>query len=251
MPLKTIAVSGGFDPLHIGHIRMFKAASMLGRVVVILNNDNWLKDKKGFVFMPQSERAELISEYPFVDAVVLTDHKENDVDRSVCRTLAMVKPDMFANGGDRLSSNTPELAYCKETGIQMVFNIGGGKVQSSSWLTDAVRTSGITTERPWGRMTMYAHGPNYWLKTLTLKSGARTSLQKHANRGELWMCIEGDVTAIVGNASKVMGPFEATRFAAGATHRIESIHGGTIVEIGYGKCDEDDITRFQDDYKRT
>lgn len=250
--MKTVAVSGGFDPLHIGHLRMFEAARALGdRLVVILNNDNWLRSKKGFVFMPQSERLELIDKYPFVDDVILTEHEENDEDRSVCKILEELKPDIFANGGDRFNHNIPEYKLCEELGIEMVFGIGGGKVQSSGWLTDAVRRSGIMTERPWGRMTLYAHGPNYWIKTLTLKAGARTSLQKHEHRGELWMCIEGDVFTIIGSTRKEMAPFAATRFSAGTTHRLGSIHGGTIIEIGYGRCDEADIVRLEDDYKRT
>lgn len=136
--MRTVAVSGGFDPIHIGHVRMFKEAQALGdRLVVILNNDNWLITKKGFAFMPELERAEIIREFPFVDEVVITGHAPNDPDRSVCRELAAIKPAIFANGGDRKEvADIPEAAVCTEHGIEMIFNIGfGGKVQSSSWLT--------------------------------------------------------------------------------------------------------------------
>lgn len=140
--MKVVAVSGGFDPIHIGHLRMFQEARALGdRLVVILNNDYWLIKKKGFVFMPQEERAEIIAAFPFVDEVVLTVHEEGSEDRSICKELELLKPHIFANGGDRRNEDEiPESAVCREHGIEMVFNVGrGGKVQSSSWLTDKLK----------------------------------------------------------------------------------------------------------------
>jgi len=136
--MKIVAVSGGFDPLHIGHIRMFKEARALGdKLVVILNNDNWLKMKKGYSFMPEEERKEVIESLACVDEVYITKHSENSDDMSVCDALAEVKPHIFANGGDRKLDNIPEVAVCNEIGCEMIFNTGfGGKVQSSSWLLD-------------------------------------------------------------------------------------------------------------------
>ena len=137
-----VAVSGGFDPIHIGHVRMFKAARKLGdKLVVIVNNDNWLQKKKGFVFMPESERVELVREFPFVDRVVVTAHKKNDPDMSVSSMLKVLKPAIFANGGDRKPAGdpVPEVAVCEALGIRMVYNVGkGGKVQSSSWMVRQV-----------------------------------------------------------------------------------------------------------------
>jgi cytidyltransferase-like protein len=140
----VVAVSGGFDPIHIGHVRMFEQAKALGdELVVILNNDNWLKKKKGFAFMPEKERKEVIEAVRVVDRVVLTKHVPNDRDMSVSRMLRIVKPDIFANGGDRnkadaadpASSLYKDMNACKELNIKMIFNIGkGGKIQSSSWL---------------------------------------------------------------------------------------------------------------------
>lgn len=143
-----VAVSGGFDPTHIGHVRMFKAARKLGdKLVVILNNDNWLKDKKGYAFMPEAERAELIREFPFVDKVVISSHGVKDADRSVSRDLAKIRPAIFANGGDRKAlADIPEAATCKTHGIRMVFNVGGGKIQSSSWMV-AGATKALSTGR--------------------------------------------------------------------------------------------------------
>lgn len=140
----VVVVSGGFDPLHVGHVRLFNAAKKLGdRLVVILNNDNWLFAKKGFVFMKEQDRKEILESLSAVDEVVLTSHKRNDADRSVCRELRMIHPDIFANGGDRTpkdarkrtSSLNPEVALCEELGIKTVFNVGrGGKMRSSTEL---------------------------------------------------------------------------------------------------------------------
>lgn len=133
-----VAVSGGFDPIHIGHIRMMREAKKLGhKLVVILNNDNWLIKKKGYVFMPQEQRKEIIEALGCVDKVVLTKHPKNTKDMSVCQTLREIKPDIFCNGGDRRGKNldTAESAVCTQIGCKLIPGMGhGGKVQSSSWL---------------------------------------------------------------------------------------------------------------------
>jgi len=132
MDERIVAVSGGFDPLHVGHVRMIQAASGLGtKLVVIVNGDEFLMRKKGYVFMPLSERMEIIRALRGVDEVVAA----IDTDQTVCQTLRMVKPHVFANGGDRKdAAGIPEADVCRELGIEMVFNVGGGKVQSSSEL---------------------------------------------------------------------------------------------------------------------
>lgn len=136
--LKVVAVSGGFDPLHIGHIEMMKEAKALGdKLVVIVNNDNWLKKKKGFSFMEEQERRAVIEAVRYVDEVILTGHKENAEDMSVCKELKALKPDTFANGGDRKPDGdpVPEVELCERFGITMAYNVGkSGKIQSSSWL---------------------------------------------------------------------------------------------------------------------
>jgi cytidyltransferase-like protein len=140
---RIVAVSGGFDPLHIGHVRMFQEAKKLGdHLVVILNNDNWLRTKKGFSFMPETERKEIIEAIHCVDEVIITSHELDDMDRSVCRELSKIRPHVFANGGDRKPDGdpVPEVMLCQELGVELIYNIGaGGKVQSSSWLVDAAR----------------------------------------------------------------------------------------------------------------
>ena len=133
--MTTVAISGGFDPLHIGHIKLMKGARALGdRLVVILNNDNWLMKKKGFVFMPENERKTVLEAIRHVDQVVMTSHEADTKDVSVCKEIETLRPDIFANGGDRKEDNIPECDLCGKLGIKMVFNVGGGKEQSSSEL---------------------------------------------------------------------------------------------------------------------
>ena len=136
----VVAVSGGFDPIHVGHVRLFKAAKALGdELVIIMNNDVWLAAKKGKSFMPEDERKEIIESLECVDKVLITHHKEGFTDRSVAAELRELKPDVFANGGDRAPDlddvPTPEYDVCRALGIKMVWGVGGNKVQSSSWLT--------------------------------------------------------------------------------------------------------------------
>jgi len=127
-----VAVSGYFNPVHIGHIRMFKRAKKIGdKLIVIVNNDNQVKLKGSVQFMNEKERMEIISALKLVDKVILS----IDKDKTVCKTLKLIKPHIFANGGDRNQKNIPEVDICKEINCKMIFNVGrGGKIQSSSWL---------------------------------------------------------------------------------------------------------------------
>jgi D-beta-D-heptose 7-phosphate kinase/D-beta-D-heptose 1-phosphate adenosyltransferase len=136
---KLVVVSGGFDPIHIGHIRMITEAKKFGdKLIVIMNNDNWLIKKKGYFFMPEKERKEIIEAISGVDKVVLTKHNKNPKDMSVTHMLKLLKPNVFVQGGDRKPNNLPssEMIYCEKNNCKMVYGVGkGGKVQSSSWLS--------------------------------------------------------------------------------------------------------------------
>lgn len=130
--MKRVAVSGGFDPVHVGHLRMFQEAKKLGDyLTVILNCDDWLVRKKGKFFMTETERAEIIMGFACVDEVYIHQSDKDDVSDA----LRAVRPHIFANGGDRKEGNTPEGDVCKELGIDMAFSVGGEKIQSSSELT--------------------------------------------------------------------------------------------------------------------
>ena len=140
----TIAVSGGFDPIHIGHVRMIQEAADFGEVIVILNTDAWLKQKKGYVFMPFEERAEIIRALKGVKDVV----ECIDLDNTVCETLRSLTPTYFANGGDRKEGNVPEESVCKREGIIMLWGVGGDeKANSSSTLVERVQRRSQVSER--------------------------------------------------------------------------------------------------------
>ena len=144
MSKKSIVVSGGFDPLHVGHLRMMREAAVYGKLTVIINSDDWLLRKKGYIFMPWEERAEIIGAYNFVEQVV----EAKDDDRTVVENLRELMPDIFANGGDRLNNNTPETIFCKENNIEMMWGVGGGKIQSSSiMVTEATQKKRILDNR--------------------------------------------------------------------------------------------------------
>ncbi len=130
---KIVCCSGGFDPSHIGHLRYLKHASEYGKVVVLLNSDEWLMRKKGFVFMPFLERKEMLEGLSCVHAVIPVD----DEDGTVCKGLIGNRPDYFAKGGDRGPDNTPEQETCGHLGIEVLFGIGGDdKLQASSKLVE-------------------------------------------------------------------------------------------------------------------
>ena len=135
MNIPTIAVSGGFDPVHRGHVQMIREASQYGNILVILNSDEWLIKKKGYKFMSFEERAYILGNIKGVTIVTSVD----DSDGTVCKALERFKPDAFANGGDRYDKNTPEMSVCKRLGIEMLWNIGGEKTQSSSTLVEKAR----------------------------------------------------------------------------------------------------------------
>jgi len=124
----TVMVSGGFDPVHAGHIRMIRDAANFGDVIVVANSDDWLYRKKGFVFMTFEQRAEILNA---IKGVALVDSVD-DTDGTVCEAIRRLKPDYFANGGDRGRTNTPEVDVCKELNIKLLWGVGGDKKLASS-----------------------------------------------------------------------------------------------------------------------
>lgn len=138
--LVTVAVSGGFDPLHYGHVKLFEECKKLGDyLTVILNNDNWLYAKKGYVFMPVMQRRYILLNLRMVDDVIITAHTHNPADMTVARELAALRPNLFCNGGDRTEGNVPtdEHAVCKKHNIRMLFNLVP-QLESSSRLVRQV-----------------------------------------------------------------------------------------------------------------
>ena len=138
----TVMVSGGFDPVHAGHIRMIRDAANFGDVIVIANSDEWLFRKKGFVFMSFDQRAEILNA---IKGVILVDSVD-DMDGTVCEAIRRHEPTFFANGGDRRKTNTPEVDVCKELEIKLLWGVGGDKKLASS--SDLVQGSGAFNSAP-------------------------------------------------------------------------------------------------------
>ena len=126
-------ISGGFDPLHVGHIDLIELASAYGDVIVVLNSDKWLMRKKGYVFMLYEERSRIMRAMRGVCAVIPVEDKNDNV----CAALEGLKPDFYINGGDREKPHPLEDAVCKRLNITQIF--GGGKIQGSARLVEAVR----------------------------------------------------------------------------------------------------------------
>ena len=176
--MKIAVVSGGFDPVHSGHIDYFYAAKKLGDMLVVgVNSDAWLQRKKGREFMPISERFSIINALKPVDHTMTFD----DSDGSACDLLEQIKrvhPDdeiIFANGGDRTRDNIPEMSV---EGVTFVFGVGGeNKKNSSSWILQEWKAP--KTERPWGYYRVLHEVPGMKVKELTVEPGQSLSMQRH------------------------------------------------------------------------
>jgi cytidyltransferase-like protein len=179
---KTIVISGGFDPIHPGHIAMIEDAAKYGEVHIVANSDEWLVRKKGFFFQPWADRKKILEAYtPHV-------HSVDDSDGTVCEALRRIKPDFFGNGGDRKKDNTPELDVCEELGIEPVFELGGGKYSSSSAINGQQR---VTTR--WGWYDVILDMPKLKVKMLHIEAGKTLSLQRHEKRSEFFFMPNGEV----------------------------------------------------------
>jgi cytidyltransferase-like protein len=188
----VVLVTGGFDPLHSGHIAYFKAAKKLGdKLVVGVNSDAWLTRKKGRPFMPGGERVSIIQNLSMVDHCVLFDDDDNTAKEAI-KNVRVMYPDahiIFANGGDRTSDNIPEMDT-DVANISFEFGVGGeDKKNSSSWILK--EWSQPTTERAWGRYTVLDKGDGWQVKQLAFDAGKALSDQRHFNRSEHWHVVEG------------------------------------------------------------
>ena len=192
--MKIVIVTGGFDPLHSGHVAYFEAARKLGdKLVVGLNSDDWLTRKKGKPFMPWHERATIINSLKVVDQVIDFD----DDDNSSCNAIRQVKahnPDahiIFANGGDRTPNNIPEMVF---DDVEFVFGVGGeNKKNSSSWILEDWKHP--KAGRNWGYYrVLHEVGPGTKLKELTVNPKTCLSMQRHEERSEFWFVAEGQAS---------------------------------------------------------
>ena len=246
--MKIVMVTGGFDPLHSGHIAYFKEARTLGDMLIVgLNSDDWLERKKGRAFMPWNERLCIINNLSMVDEVYTFD----DTDGSAKHFIQQVQahyPDselIFANGGDRTANNIPEMEV---TNVTFKFGVGGeNKKNSSSWILEEWKSP--KTERPWGYYRVLHNIPGLKVKELTVNPGQRLSMQRHQYRSEFWIVGEGSgLVRWDKQGSTCLNLHQTETISNGEWHQLDNPTDQPLklVEIQFGTvCDETDIERKQ------
>ncbi len=255
MTYTVAVVSGGFDPVHSGHISMINEAAALGRVVVLLNSDEWLTRKKGKPFMPFAERKNILENFKNVTMVLGFDDSDNTAIDGLERVKALYPnhPIVFCNGGDRTKENIPEMQV---DNITFAFGIGGShKANSSSWiLRDALAT--YTEERVWGKFADLYTTTGCKVKELVVKPGQGISYQKHNKRSEVWFVKSGkgvvkhskDPEPLKNYALVDIYQHDIFVVKVGDWHQLynESKDDLVIIEIQYGsETSEQDIERLE------
>jgi cytidyltransferase-like protein len=251
--MKIVLVTGGFDPVHSGHIAYFKAARTLGdRLIVGVNSDAWLARKKGQPFMPLHERMAVVGNLAMVDEVV-TYNDDDGSSAEAIRAVRSLYPDadiVFANGGDRTPDNIPEMSV-EDPRLTFEFGVGGdNKMNSSSWILQEWKAP--RTERPWGYYRVLHDVPGMKVKELTVNPGASLSMQRHRLRNEYWIVQDG--TAVVNGQTdggyalppKFLGKYHEHHVPMLSWHQLTnpSTVPLKLVEIQYGeRCVEEDIER--------
>ena len=256
--MKIEVVSGGFDPLHPGHTRMFKAAKELAdKLIVGINSDEWLIRKKGNNFQPADMREELVLQNKYVDETLF--YKDND--NTSTELLKLVKEKytndtiLYCNGGDRVSGNVPEEPYCTSNNIDMVYGVGGtNKYSSSSHLLE--RWTKPMYNRPWGKFYILSKGEEYQVKELLVDPGKELSQQYHLHRTEVWKVIDGtgelilddiDTLHVHSPKRQFIKPGDSISIPLLKIHKLKNIGKVIlrIIEIQRGKyLEEDDIIRL-------
>ena len=254
--MKVVLVTGGFDPLHPGHIEYFKAAKKLGdELHVGLNSDEWLTRKKGRPFMKFEDRAAIIEELSVVDKVISFDDSDDTACGAIYKTMATHSgiQIIFANGGDRTNTTTPEWkTYHDFSNVDFAFGVGGeNKMNSSSWILDEWKTQ--KTERDWGYWRVLDDKPEkgYKVKELVIYPGKSLSDQRHFKRSEQWIILEGVVkmeTEWEARSNVVHLEPQSMPYTIGKEvwHKASNPNGENshILEIQWGdECIEEDIER--------
>lgn len=249
-----VLVTGGFDPLHSGHIAYFKAARALGDMLIVgLNSDEWLERKKGRSFMPWNERLSIINNLSMVDEVYTFDDEDGSAKSFIHQVRAHYPESklIFANGGDRVSANIPEMDY-EDTNLEFKFAVGGSnKANSSSWILEEWKAP--KTLREWGYYrVLHQYGVTTKLKELTVNPGKALSMQRHDKRNEFWFVAEGIATVYTLNVStdlELVGEFKTHQHIWIDNRQWHQLRNETkkplkIIEIQYGEnCIEEDIER--------
>ena len=239
MTINAILVTGGFDPLHSGHIKLLKDAHKFhNNVIVGLNSDEWLSRKKGKPFMPYKERETILNELNCVNKVISFDDKDNSANDAINQCLNEYGNIAFANGGDRQEDNTPELnTFENDDRVLFVWGVGGNnKMNSSSWiLNDYVE--GKKVERTWGYYRLLHTDDNFHVKELVIKPHNSLSMQKHNHRSETWNVVKGNAYVILNDKKIELKKEENIFIPANTWHKgiNESDEECHIIEIWRGE----------------
>lgn len=251
--MKIVVVSGGFDPIHSGHIEYFRSAQAYGdKLIVALNSDEWLQRKKGKFFMPYMERYAIVDSLKYVDEVInFNDDKKGSCINALEKVKKLYPNDQiyFANGGDRNKTNIPEMSV---DGINFLFSVGGkDKKNSSSWILN--KWQNYYEERQWGSFINLFHTKNIKVKELIIEPGKSMSFQRHFKRNEIWLVSEGSCLVYftedktTKDKSKLkLQKFDHYLVSKKDWHQIKNPHKETchVIEIQYGdECIEEDIER--------
>ncbi len=251
--MKKVVVSGGFDPVHVGHLELIKNAKKLGdHLTIILNTDKFLLEKKGFIFMPFSERKKILLGFSYVDKVIRCIDKDNTVSLTLKALKKNKQVDIFANGGDRKNvKDVPEFDVCKKNGIKMIFDVGGEKIQSSSDLVK--KFVNYKEERPWGFFENLLEDKNLKVKKISINPFQKISTQYHNFRQEKWIVVKGRGKFDIGGETFEGNENKNFFIPKKEIHSIENTGKSKliIIEIQTGtKLDEEDIVRLKDIYGR-
>jgi len=251
--MKIVLCTGGYDPVHSGHLAYFKAARTLGdRLVVGVNSDAWLTRKKGRPFMPLHERLAVVGNLNMVDEVVTYNDDDGSSSEAI-RAVRSLYPDaeiVFANGGDRTRDNIPEMSM-GDSRLTFEFGVGGeDKRNSSSWILQEWKAP--RTERPWGFYRVLHEVPGMKVKELTVNPGQSLSMQRHWLRSEYWIVQDGvAVVNGIDRAPKTLYKYQEHHVPYLEWHQLTnpSTVPLKIVEIQYGeRCVEEDIERQCEPY---
>ena len=246
--MSKVLVTGGFDPIHKGHIALFKHARAYGtHLVVGLNSDEWLIRKKGRYFMDYDERKEILLSLSCVDEV-LSFNDDDDSSNDAIEQLIQSSPIIFCNGGDRGKDNVPEHdKYWCDARVVFKWEIGGNdKKNSSSTLLN--KYNNPQTDRPWGYYKVLYEGEGYKVKELVINPHSSLSMQRHEHRSESWNLVSGSACVIL-NGEKVQLEKDKDIFIPKNTwHKgiNESDNPAHIIEIWRGESsllNENDIER--------
>jgi cytidyltransferase-like protein len=240
-------ITGGFDPIHSGHIAYIQAGAKLCDVLVIgINSDDWLSRKKGRSFMPVAERKAVVAALRGVDHVIEIDDSDGSARDAIRQAKAMFPASqiLFLNGGDRTSANIPEMTE----DVEFVFGVGGeNKANSSSWILQEWKAP--KTERSWGYYRiLHTEGIHVKVKELVVDPGKSLSSQRHRQRSEFWMVSKGIAHVGLGETESVLqlNEQEGLHIDCGQWHRLfnDTKDPLKVVEIQYGSnCIEEDIER--------